>query len=95
MGTKPAWTQGSRFVTSIIPKPTLGTHLYRVKANICLGFVFMLTIVTVSFVSCFNICSEVVSGHHGHGASSDYGWRRRPLDVEGSSVCVQCTDASN
>ena len=70
-------------------------HLYRVKANICLGFVFMLTIVTVFFASCFNICSDVFYGHHGHGASSDYGWRRRPVDMEGSRVCVEYTDAKN
>jgi len=56
-------------------------HLYRVKANICLGLVFMLTIVTAFFASCFNICSDELHGHHGHGASSDYGWRRRHVDM--------------
>lgn len=71
-------------------------HLYRVKANICLAFVFMLTIVTgFFFASCFNICSDVFHGHHDHGASSDYGWRRRSVDMDVRCVCFQYTDANN
>jgi hypothetical protein len=59
-------------------------------------FVCMLTIVTTGFfVSCFNICSDVLYGQHGHGAFSDYGWRIRPVDMEGSCVCVEYTDANN
>jgi len=59
------------------------------------GFVCMLTIVTAFFVSCFNICSDVLNGQHGHGASSDYKWRRRPVDMEGSCVCFEYRDANN
>ena len=47
------------------------------------------------FASCFNIWSDELNGHHGHRAYSDCGWRRRPVDMEGSCVCVEYTDSNN